>query len=152
MPNGENKLLTVINVYCPRLRNDPDDPVDNTDFKYTFHNTLGKRAKSLVAAGSFVIVMGDFNIAHKPIDRVEADDSEVTFYTHNFSQNSLFNLCSLICRSLLTTHFGNGSTNSCRMDLSIHFECYIQMLPMHFHVGAVGPMPDKTIMAVESIT
>lgn len=78
MPSGCNKLLTVINVYCPRLRNDPDDPVDNTEFKYTFHNTLAKRAQSLVAAGSFVIIMGDFNIAHRPIDRVEADDSEVT--------------------------------------------------------------------------
>ncbi|XP_037027976.1 DNA-(apurinic or apyrimidinic site) endonuclease 2-like isoform X2 [Bradysia coprophila] len=77
LPNGEHKLLTVINVYCPRLRtNDPDDPVDNTDFKYTFHNTLGKRANALVANGSFVIVMGDFNISHRPIDRVEADDTE----------------------------------------------------------------------------
>lgn len=79
MPNGENKLLTVINVYCPRLRNEPEDPVDNTEFKYTFHNSLAKRAESLVAAGSFVIMMGDFNIAHRPIDRVEAEDSEVTF-------------------------------------------------------------------------
>lgn len=81
MPDGGNKLLTVINVYCPRLRNDPDDPVDNTDFKYTFHNTLGKRAQSLVAAGSFVIIMGDFNIAHRPIDRVETDDTEVCSLT-----------------------------------------------------------------------
>lgn len=79
MPTGEHKLLTVINVYCPRLRNDPDDPVDNTDYKYTFHSTLGKRANALVANGSFVIVMGDFNIAHRPIDRVEADDTEVKF-------------------------------------------------------------------------
>lgn len=76
MPSGENKLLTVINVYCPRLRNDPDDPVDNTDFKYTFHNTLGKRANAL-ASGSFVIVMGDFNISHRHIDRVETEDTEV---------------------------------------------------------------------------
>ncbi|KAG4067278.1 hypothetical protein HA402_000269 [Bradysia odoriphaga] len=63
MPNGEHKLLTVINVYCPRLRtNDPDDPVDNTDFKYTFHNMLGKRANALVA--------NDLST------RVEADDTE----------------------------------------------------------------------------
>lgn len=74
-------MLTVINVYCPRLRNDPDDPIDNTEFKYTFHKNLGKRSKNLVANGSFVIIMGDFNISHRPIDRVEAEDSEVKMST-----------------------------------------------------------------------
>lgn len=78
MPDGDKRLLTVINVYCPRLRSDPDDPVDNTEFKYTFHKTLGKRAKALVASGSFVIVMGDLNISHRYIDRVETEDTEVS--------------------------------------------------------------------------
>ncbi|ODN05652.1 DNA-(apurinic or apyrimidinic site) lyase 2 [Orchesella cincta] len=74
LPNGTTRPLTVINVYCPRLRNDPEDPTNNKEFKLCFHEVLHRRAKKLVQEGSFVLVVGDINIAHRLLDQSDITD------------------------------------------------------------------------------
>uniref|UniRef100_A0A8D0HWW1 exodeoxyribonuclease III n=1 Tax=Sphenodon punctatus TaxID=8508 RepID=A0A8D0HWW1_SPHPU len=63
--------LTLINVYCPCA--DPDRP-DRGDFKLRFYRLLERRAEALLKAGGHVVIVGDINTAHKPIDHCDPGD------------------------------------------------------------------------------
>ncbi|XP_036127452.1 DNA-(apurinic or apyrimidinic site) endonuclease 2 isoform X1 [Molossus molossus] len=66
---GKEKILTLINVYCPHA--DPGKP-ERLAFKMHFYRLLQIRAEALLAAGSHVIILGDLNTAHRPIDHWDA--------------------------------------------------------------------------------
>ncbi|XP_052055296.1 DNA-(apurinic or apyrimidinic site) endonuclease 2-like [Apodemus sylvaticus] len=70
---GKEKLLTLINVYCPHA--DPGNP-ERLTFKMHFYRLLQIRAEALLAAGSHVIILGDMNTAHRPIDHCDAGNLE----------------------------------------------------------------------------
>ncbi|XP_077371414.1 DNA-(apurinic or apyrimidinic site) endonuclease 2 isoform X1 [Festucalex cinctus] len=68
--------VTVINVYCPRA--DPEKP-ERKQFKLQFYKLLQARAEAMLKNGSSVIVLGDVNTSHRPIDHCdpnEIDDFE----------------------------------------------------------------------------
>ncbi|XP_013773132.1 DNA-(apurinic or apyrimidinic site) lyase 2-like [Limulus polyphemus] len=73
--NKKVEKLVIINVYCPRA--DPEKP-ERADFKLRFYYLLQKRAEKLVQNGFHVIIVGDLNTAHKPIDHCDPGD-EVEF-------------------------------------------------------------------------
>ncbi|XP_060108903.1 DNA-(apurinic or apyrimidinic site) endonuclease 2 isoform X2 [Heteronotia binoei] len=75
---GQETTLALINVYCPRA--DPDKP-ERGDFKLRFYRLLQARAEALLRAGSHVVILGDINTAHKPIDHCDPWDLE------SFSEN-----------------------------------------------------------------
>ena len=58
--------MVIINVYCPRV--DPDKLDGRHTFKMKFNKLLELRANALTEAGFYVIILGDINISHKPID------------------------------------------------------------------------------------
>lgn len=70
---GKEKTLTLINVYCPHA--DPGKP-ERLAFKMRFYHLLQIRAEALLAAGSHVIILGDLNTAHRPIDHWDAVNME----------------------------------------------------------------------------
>ncbi|XP_004284798.1 DNA-(apurinic or apyrimidinic site) endonuclease 2 isoform X1 [Orcinus orca] len=70
---GKEKTLTLINVYCPHA--DPGKP-ERLAFKMRFYRLLQIRAEALLAAGSHVIILGDLNTAHRPIDHWDAVNLE----------------------------------------------------------------------------
>ncbi|CAN9516014.1 unnamed protein product [Ophioblennius macclurei] len=71
--DGE-QTVTVINVYCPRA--DPEKP-ERKQFKLRFYRLLQCRAEAILKDGSHVIVLGDVNTSHRPIDHCDpADDDE----------------------------------------------------------------------------
>ncbi|XP_053429185.1 DNA-(apurinic or apyrimidinic site) endonuclease 2-like [Nycticebus coucang] len=70
---GKERTLTLINVYCPRV--DPGKP-ERLAFKMRFYRLLQIRAEALLAAGSHVIILGDLNTAHRPIDHWDAVNLE----------------------------------------------------------------------------
>ncbi|KAH0515125.1 DNA-(apurinic or apyrimidinic site) lyase 2 [Microtus ochrogaster] len=70
---GKEKTLTLINVYCPHA--DPGRP-ERLTFKMRFYRLLQIRAEALLAAGSHVIILGDLNTAHRPIDHCDAGSLE----------------------------------------------------------------------------
>ncbi|XP_011381692.1 DNA-(apurinic or apyrimidinic site) lyase 2 [Pteropus vampyrus] len=70
---GKEKTLTLINVYCPHV--DPGKP-ERLAFKMRFYRLLQIRAEALLAAGSHVIILGDLNTAHRPIDHWDAVNLE----------------------------------------------------------------------------
>ncbi|XP_048347027.1 DNA-(apurinic or apyrimidinic site) endonuclease 2 [Sphaerodactylus townsendi] len=70
---GEETTLAIINVYCPRA--DPAKP-ERGDFKLRFYRLLQARAEALLRAGSHVVILGDINTAHKPIDSCDPGDLE----------------------------------------------------------------------------
>ncbi|KAB5567484.1 hypothetical protein PHYPO_G00233310 [Pangasianodon hypophthalmus] len=72
------ETLTIINVYCPRA--DPEKP-ERKLFKLQFYKLLQSRAEALVGPGSHVIILGDINTSHRPIDHCDPDDVE------NFEDN-----------------------------------------------------------------
>nr|CDS28239.1 DNA (apurinic or apyrimidinic site) lyase [Hymenolepis microstoma] len=61
----DDKLLSVISVYCPRV--DPDNQA-RAEFKTQFLQLLRSVVHKLIEDGSYVILAGDLNICHKPID------------------------------------------------------------------------------------
>ncbi|RXG72827.1 DNA-(apurinic or apyrimidinic site) lyase 2 [Armadillidium vulgare] len=71
---GEENLVTVINVYCPRA--DPDKP-ERADFKLSFYKLLRQRASAIKESGSFVVIVGDLNTSHKQIDHCDPCDDEI---------------------------------------------------------------------------
>jgi len=90
LPDGSTRPLTVINVYCPRHREDHEEPSsNNTDFKLAFHRILHRRAKQLVQDGSFVLVVGDMNIIHRLLDQADVTDAKVinNFWGLDFELN-----------------------------------------------------------------
>ncbi|XP_053148688.1 DNA-(apurinic or apyrimidinic site) endonuclease 2 [Hemicordylus capensis] len=74
----QETMLTIINVYCPRA--DPEKP-ERGDFKQRFYRLLQARAEALLRAGGHVVIMGDINTAHKPIDHCDPGDLE-SFWDH----------------------------------------------------------------------
>uniref|UniRef100_A0A8C1RC00 DNA-(apurinic or apyrimidinic site) endonuclease n=1 Tax=Cyprinus carpio TaxID=7962 RepID=A0A8C1RC00_CYPCA len=70
--DGPQKL-TVINVYCPRA--DPDKP-ERKQYKLQFYRLLQCRAETMLSSGSHVIVLGDVNTSHPPIDHCDPDDAD----------------------------------------------------------------------------
>nr|XP_055024034.1 DNA-(apurinic or apyrimidinic site) lyase 2 [Misgurnus anguillicaudatus] len=75
--DGPQKL-TVINVYCPRA--DPEKP-ERKQYKIQFYKLLQSRAEAILSSGSHVIVLGDVNTSHRPIDHCDPDDVD------NFEDN-----------------------------------------------------------------
>ncbi|XP_066499240.1 DNA-(apurinic or apyrimidinic site) lyase 2 [Hoplias malabaricus] len=70
--------LTVINVYCPRA--DPEKP-ERKLFKLQFYRLLQSRAEAIEGPGRHVIILGDINTSHRPIDHCDPDDVD------NFEEN-----------------------------------------------------------------
>lgn len=68
----DGALLSIINVYCPRV--DPDKYEERLSFKLDFYQLLEDRAQALRTAGSHVVVLGDLNTSHKPIDHCDPGD------------------------------------------------------------------------------
>ncbi|KAL6458830.1 hypothetical protein MHYP_G00323020 [Metynnis hypsauchen] len=73
-----SETLTVINVYCPRA--DPEKP-ERKLFKLQFYKLLQSRAETIEGLGSHVIILGDINTSHRPIDHCDPDDVD------NFEDN-----------------------------------------------------------------
>ncbi|CAH6973671.1 Apex2 [Phodopus roborovskii] len=69
MWEGKEKPLTLINMYC--LYADPGK-LERLTFKMHFYHLLQIRAEVLLAAGCHVIILGDVNTAHRPIDHYDA--------------------------------------------------------------------------------
>ncbi|XP_076859744.1 DNA-(apurinic or apyrimidinic site) endonuclease 2 [Brachyhypopomus gauderio] len=67
------EMLTVINVYCPRA--DPEKP-ERKLFKLQFYKLLQSRAEAFLGPQSHVIVLGDINTSHRPIDHCDPNDVE----------------------------------------------------------------------------
>ncbi|XP_057680851.1 DNA-(apurinic or apyrimidinic site) lyase 2 [Corythoichthys intestinalis] len=67
------QTLTVINVYCPRA--DPEKP-ERKDFKLQFYKLLQARAEDVLKNGSSVIVLGDVNTSHRPIDHCDPSETD----------------------------------------------------------------------------
>lgn len=78
MCQGESQTITVINVYCPRA--DPEKP-ERKQFKMQFYKLLQSRAEEILKSGSHVIVLGDVNTSHRPIDH--CDPSEIDEFEEN---------------------------------------------------------------------
>ncbi|XP_075705686.1 DNA-(apurinic or apyrimidinic site) endonuclease 2 [Rhinoderma darwinii] len=76
--DGEEDTLTVINVYCPRA--DPEKPERKT-YKLRFYSLLQIRAETILRSGSHVIILGDVNTSHKPLDHCDPTALE------NFEEN-----------------------------------------------------------------
>ncbi|KAK2841051.1 hypothetical protein Q7C36_012630 [Tachysurus vachellii] len=74
----DSETLTIINVYCPRA--DPEKP-ERKHFKLQFYKLLQIRAEAIVGPQSHVIILGDINTSHRPIDHCDPDDVE------NFEDN-----------------------------------------------------------------
>ncbi|KAA0714105.1 DNA-(apurinic or apyrimidinic site) lyase 2 [Triplophysa tibetana] len=72
------QTLSVINVYCPRA--DPDKP-ERKQYKLQFYKLLQSRAEAILRSGSHVIVLGDVNTSHRPIDHCDPEDVD------NFEDN-----------------------------------------------------------------
>ncbi|XP_053871050.1 DNA-(apurinic or apyrimidinic site) endonuclease 2 [Malaclemys terrapin pileata] len=70
----QETTLTVINVYCPRA--DPQRP-DRVAYQTSFYRLLQGRAEALLRDGGHVVILGDINTSHRPIDHCEPGDPEV---------------------------------------------------------------------------
>ncbi|XP_044067369.1 DNA-(apurinic or apyrimidinic site) lyase 2 [Siniperca chuatsi] len=71
MCQDKEQTVTVINVYCPRA--DPEKP-ERKQFKLHFYKLLQCRAEAILKDGSHVIVLGDVNTSHRPIDHCDPTD------------------------------------------------------------------------------
>lgn len=79
LKNGSHaEKLVVINVYCPRV--DCEKP-ERKVYKMQFCQLLEARARSLVQEGYHVVIAGDMNISHQPIDHCDPGD-EKEFRAH----------------------------------------------------------------------
>ncbi|XP_070695299.1 DNA-(apurinic or apyrimidinic site) endonuclease 2 [Pempheris klunzingeri] len=73
MCQDKEQTVTLINVYCPRA--DPEKP-ERKQFKLQFYKLLQCRAEALLKDGSHVIVLGDINTSHRPIDHCDPSDND----------------------------------------------------------------------------
>nr|XP_046251904.1 DNA-(apurinic or apyrimidinic site) lyase 2 [Scatophagus argus] len=73
MCQDKEKMVTVINVYCPRA--DPEKP-ERKQFKLQFYKLLQCRAEAILKNGSHVIILGDINTSHQAIDHCDPSDIE----------------------------------------------------------------------------
>ncbi|KAM9751007.1 DNA-(apurinic or apyrimidinic site) endonuclease 2 [Menidia menidia] len=84
MCQDEEKTIAVINVYCPRA--DPEKP-ERKQFKLQFYKLLQSRAEAILKDGSHVIVLGDVNTSHRPIDH--CDPCDIDDFDENPGRNWL---------------------------------------------------------------
>ncbi|XP_055356604.1 DNA-(apurinic or apyrimidinic site) endonuclease 2-like [Paramacrobiotus metropolitanus] len=66
---GRLQTVCVINVYCPHIDKERDD---RKAYKANFFACLQKRAEALLTAGKHVIIVGDLNTSHRPIDTCDS--------------------------------------------------------------------------------
>ncbi|XP_071959759.1 DNA-(apurinic or apyrimidinic site) endonuclease 2-like [Antedon mediterranea] len=71
--DGHLKEVVVICVYCPRAAADNDV---RQAYKLKFYQLLQNRAEALVKAGRHVVIVGDINSCHRPIDHCDPQDEE----------------------------------------------------------------------------
>ncbi|XP_053329571.1 DNA-(apurinic or apyrimidinic site) endonuclease 2 [Spea bombifrons] len=71
--DDKEEIVTVINVYCPRA--DPEKP-ERKSYKLRFYRLLQIRAEAILQSGGHVIILGDVNTSHKPIDHCDPSDLE----------------------------------------------------------------------------
>lgn len=70
----EHESFTLLNVYFPNGQRGQD----RVDFKIAFYDALLEHCRSLRAGGQHLIVCGDFNTAHQPIDLARPKQNEKT--------------------------------------------------------------------------
>ncbi|XP_051509175.1 DNA-(apurinic or apyrimidinic site) endonuclease 2-like isoform X2 [Myxocyprinus asiaticus] len=75
--DGPEKL-TVSNVYCPHA---DLDKLERKQYKLQFYRLLQVRAEAILSSGSHVIVLGDVNTSHQPIDHCEPNDVRSSAFT-----------------------------------------------------------------------
>ncbi|XP_073496005.1 DNA-(apurinic or apyrimidinic site) endonuclease 2 isoform X2 [Phyllobates terribilis] len=76
--DNKEETLTVINVYCPRA--DPEKPERKT-YKLRFYRLLQIRAETILKNRGHVIILGDVNTSHKPLDHCDPT------YLEGFDEN-----------------------------------------------------------------
>ena len=64
--------LVLMNGYFPNSQAEGA----RLDYKLAFNNAVKEKADSLVTEGKTVIVLGDFNVSHKPIDLARPEANE----------------------------------------------------------------------------
>ena len=70
------KMMAVINVYCPRAEKENQERLQ---VKLKFYKLLEERIKALSKMQYLVVVVGDLNTAHKLVDVCEYE-SEVRIF------------------------------------------------------------------------
>ncbi|XP_064632211.1 DNA-(apurinic or apyrimidinic site) endonuclease 2-like [Lineus longissimus] len=70
---GSDKFLVLINLYCPRA---PPENEERQKFKLEFYRLVQIRAEALVNEGHHVLVLGDINTSHRPIDVGDPDEED----------------------------------------------------------------------------
>ncbi|KAJ3414332.1 Class II abasic (AP) endonuclease [Chytridiales sp. JEL 0842] len=66
----DHGLFVLFNVYVPNSHSE-----DREHFKLRFLNALEIRTKALLSMGREVIIVGDLNICHRPIDHCDPENS-----------------------------------------------------------------------------
>ncbi|KAH8917545.1 DNase I-like protein, partial [Atractiella rhizophila] len=61
-------LFVLINLYCPNETND-----DRLEYKNRYESMLESRVRGLMKAGREVVVVGDMNICHRPLDHCDPE-------------------------------------------------------------------------------
>ncbi|KAK8400510.1 hypothetical protein O3P69_003284 [Scylla paramamosain] len=89
---GKEKVVAVINVYCPRV--DPEKP-ERRRFKLRFYELLRQRAAAVWGMDSHVIIVGDINTSHKRIDHCDPDESEA--FENRMERRYLNNFLKPLC-------------------------------------------------------
>lgn len=82
--DGEGRAISIdlgfaviICVYCPAATTEKADRIaEATSFKARFHGAVAARARALRRAGRRVLVVGDLNVSHGPLDHMDPRDWE----------------------------------------------------------------------------
>lgn len=98
--NSQNRLLTIINVYCPY----GGEEGERMDFKLNFYKLLKIRASSLIASGSRVLIVGDINTSHHLIDHCEGDSRDPKEFYENPGRTFLSRLLHPCSKDCTTNH------------------------------------------------
>lgn len=70
-------MFVLFNLYCP---NETDE--GRREYKMAYYTTLEERVQNLLEAGREVIIVGDLNIAHLPIDHADSVHAKMTADAH----------------------------------------------------------------------
>lgn len=65
----DHGLFILVNVYFP------NEATERLEYKMQFHNALKLRIEGWIAAGRDVVLVGDLNACHKPIDHCDPQQS-----------------------------------------------------------------------------